>query len=128
MPKKPMTNRYQQIFLGHCYLCNNFGHKSLNCKAYGKFREYKKNSPSDKPKERNHNRFTLLQRYDLECYKCNNHGHMARDCKLMTPTKNTVANEFQGKKTKAGLEETERKGEFHDCPMRNRETKSMAFG
>ena len=87
IPKKPMTNRYQHIFLGHCYSCNNVGHKAINCRAYGKFHEYKKNSPSDKPKGRNYYRFTLLQKYDLECYKCNNHGHMARDCKPMTPTR-----------------------------------------
>ena len=31
-------------------------------------------------------------------------------------------------KPKEGLEETGRKGEFHDFPMRNREIKSMAFG
>ena len=65
MPKKPMTNKYQQIFLGHCYSCNKFGHKALNCRAYEKFHEYSLNSPSDKPKGRNHNRFTPLQRYDL---------------------------------------------------------------
>ena len=96
--KRPMTNRYQHIFLGHCYACNNFGHKSLICRSYEKFREYMKYSPSDKPKGRNHNRFTLLQRYDLECYKCNNHGHMERDCKLMTPTKKIVSSKFQDKK------------------------------
>ena len=98
MPNRPMTYRYQQIFFGHCYSCNNFGHKALNCKSYEKFREYKKNSPSDKPKGRNHNRFKLIQRYDLECYKFNNHGNMATDCKLATPTRNIVANKFQDKK------------------------------
>ena len=81
MPKKPMTNKYQHIFLGHCYSCNKFGHKALKCKVYGKVHEYKKDAPS-KPKERNHNRFGSLQRYDIECYKCNNFGHMARECKL----------------------------------------------
>ena len=29
IPRIPMTNRYQQIFFGHCYSCNNFGHKAL---------------------------------------------------------------------------------------------------
>ena len=56
---------------------------------------------------------------------------MARDCKLMTPTKNIVANEFQDKKQKKDWkkrEEKGRKGEIHDFPMRNRETKSMAYG
>ena len=34
VPKRP--NRYLHIFLGQCYYCNNFGHKALNCRAYGK--------------------------------------------------------------------------------------------
>ena len=77
-----MTNRYQQIFLGHCYSCNNFVHKALKCRAYGKVYEYKKDMSSKKPKGRKHNRIGPLQRYDIECYKCNNLGHMARECKL----------------------------------------------
>ena len=85
------------IFLGHCYSCNNFGHKSLNWRAYGKVLEYKKKSSSNKPKG-NHNPFTLLQKYDIECYKCNNHGNMARDCKMMTPTSNVVAIKSQDTK------------------------------
>jgi hypothetical protein len=28
--------RYQTIFLGLCYSCNNFGHKAINFKAYEK--------------------------------------------------------------------------------------------
>ena len=43
MPRRPMSSRYQQIFLGHCYSCNNFGHRALDCKAYGKVQDYKKN-------------------------------------------------------------------------------------
>ena len=69
MPRIPMTSRYQQIFFGHFYSCNNFGHKALNCRAYGKFRDYKNNAFSNKPKVRNHNFFAPLQRYDIECYK-----------------------------------------------------------
>ena len=40
VPKRP--NRNMQIFLGHCYSCNNFGHKYLNCRANRKVFEYKK--------------------------------------------------------------------------------------
>ena len=97
VPKRP--NRYQQIFLGHFYSYNNLGHKALNCKAYGKVREYKKKSSSNKPKG-NHNLFTLLQKYDIECYKCNNHGHITRYCKLMTPTRKIVTIKFQDIKQK----------------------------
>ena len=76
-----MRNRYQHIFWGHCYSCNNFGHKAFKCRAYGKVHEYKKEETS-KSKETNHNCFGSLQIYDIECYKCNNFGHMARECKL----------------------------------------------
>ena len=53
-PKSQVINRNQKIFLGHCYFCNNFGHKSLKCKAYQKLHEYKKDAIK-KMKVRNHN-------------------------------------------------------------------------
>jgi hypothetical protein len=30
------TPRYQTIFFGLCYACNNFGHKFMNCRANNK--------------------------------------------------------------------------------------------
>jgi hypothetical protein len=30
------TPRYQTIFFGLCYACNNFGHKVVNCRANNK--------------------------------------------------------------------------------------------
>jgi hypothetical protein len=30
------TPRYQTIFFGLCYACNNFGHKAMNCRANNK--------------------------------------------------------------------------------------------
>ena len=47
-PKRP--NRYLQIFLGHCYSSNNFGHKAINCRTKRKASEYKKKSSSNKVK------------------------------------------------------------------------------
>ena len=32
MPKRPVTSRHQQLFLGNCYTCNNFRHMARNCK------------------------------------------------------------------------------------------------
>ena len=64
MPRRPMTSSYQQIFFCHCYSCNNFGHKALNCSAYGKFCDYTKNASSFKPKLRHHNFFAPLEKYD----------------------------------------------------------------
>ena len=56
-PKRP--NRYLQIFLGHYFSCNNFGHKALNCKTKRKVSKYKRKSSSNKMKG-NKNLFTLL--------------------------------------------------------------------
>jgi hypothetical protein len=99
VPRRSMASRYQHIFLGHYYSCNNFGHKALNYKAYGKVHFHKKNTSNNYPKERkgNHNSFAPLQSYDIECYKCNNHGHITRECKLMTPTENNTGKRFQDK-------------------------------
>ena len=33
VPRRPMTSRYQEIFLGHFYSCKIFVHKDLNCRA-----------------------------------------------------------------------------------------------
>ena len=96
-PKRP--NRYLQIFLGHFFACNNFGHKALNCRTERIFFEYKKKSSSNKSKG-DKNLITLIQKYDIECYKCNNHGHIARDCKLKASTNNTVTTKSQNTKRK----------------------------
>ena len=39
-PKRP--NRHLHIFLGHCLACNNFCHKTLNCRTERKISEFKK--------------------------------------------------------------------------------------
>ena len=98
MNRIPMTSIHQQIIFCHCYSCNNFGHKALNCRAYRKFQDYKKNTSSNKPEARNHKFFAPLQIYDIECYKCNNHGHVARYYKLMYPIEKEATKVFQDKK------------------------------
>ena len=30
---RSLTTRYQTIFFGLCYACNNFGHEAPNCRA-----------------------------------------------------------------------------------------------
>lgn len=29
-------SKYQNFFYGHCYSCNNFGHKAVDCQAYAR--------------------------------------------------------------------------------------------
>jgi len=35
---RPLTLRYQNIFLGVCYSCNNFGQKVINSRVYARGR------------------------------------------------------------------------------------------
>jgi hypothetical protein len=37
-PTRSPTLRYQTIFFGLCYSCNNFVNKAINCRAYAKNR------------------------------------------------------------------------------------------
>jgi hypothetical protein len=92
--RRSPTLRYQTIFLGLCYSCNNFGHKAINCRAYAKNRSNyegysRMNNYLRKPHEAyniNYNSFGSLNN-EVECYKCNNFGHMAKDCRLIVPPK-----------------------------------------
>jgi hypothetical protein len=61
--RRPAIPRYQSIFLGVCYSCNNFGHKAMNCRVYGKGE---------------HMRRRNIQ--NVECYTCHTYGHIARNC------------------------------------------------
>jgi hypothetical protein len=65
------TPRYQNFFYGHCFTCNNFGHKVVDCRAYVR-----------NGQERN----VYVTPYNIECYKCHNYGHIARDCRSMMDT------------------------------------------
>lgn len=81
MPRRRLLKRYQQIFIGHYYSCNNFGHEELDCKSYQKHNQqysYNNSNPSNNPRRKSYNSFAPLQKYDVEWHKCNNYGHIAR--------------------------------------------------
>ena len=98
-----MTSRHQQLFLGNCYTCNNFGHIARNCKLNAPMEKgitshtsiCKKNTTKNNLKGRNYNSFAPLQSYSTECYKCGNQGHIARNSKLVTPMENHTT-KYQG--------------------------------
>jgi hypothetical protein len=59
-PKK----RYENVFHGHCYSCNEYGHKDLDCTHYAR-----------KDNGRFHN--------TLRCWICNQGGHIVAHCHTM---------------------------------------------
>ena len=75
IPKIPMTSKHQQLLLGNCYTCNNFGHMARSCKLNIPMEKritshtfvYKKNITRNNPKGRNYNYFSPLQIYSTEC-------------------------------------------------------------
>jgi hypothetical protein len=87
------STRYQTIFFGLCYACNNFGHKSVNCRANNRnnnyFESHTQKGYSRRPSEtqrRSYNRIESLS-IEVECYKCNNFGHMDKNCRMTVPPK-----------------------------------------
>jgi hypothetical protein len=61
------TPRYQTIFFGLCYACNNFGHKSMNCRANNRninnFESHRQKDYPRRPSEtqrRSYDRFESL--------------------------------------------------------------------
>ena len=76
IPRRPMPSRYQQIVLGHCYSCNKFGHKSLNCKSYGKVQDYKKNFRKTK-----YNHQKDQKEFFGYFHCCHKFVHKATDCR-----------------------------------------------
>jgi hypothetical protein len=96
--RRSSTPRYQTIFFGLCYACNNFGHKVVTCKANNRisnnFESYTQRDYSRIPSDtqrRSYNRFESLS-IEVECYKCNNFGHMGKDCRMTVPPKESQQN------------------------------------
>jgi hypothetical protein len=56
--------RYENVFHGHCYSCNEYGHKDLECRYYAR-----------RDNEIFHN--------TLRCWRCNQVGHIAAHCHTM---------------------------------------------
>jgi hypothetical protein len=88
--RSPLTPRYQNFFLGHCYTCKNFGHKAINCRINER-NKYARNMNGVNRRygnnhgfvNRSYNSFYPLMEKNIVCYKCNYVGHKAQDCRYM---------------------------------------------
>ena len=84
--RRPLTTKYQTIFLWHCYFCYNFGHKAANCKALANNNFEKNRSPLKNIKAGNMNKETInsneainsfiLLEIDIKWYQCHNHVNL----------------------------------------------------
>ena len=87
------TRRYQTIFFGLCYACNNFGHKVVNYRANNRnnnyFESHTQRGYSRIPSETQRQSYKSLEYLstEVECYKCNNFGHMTKNCRMLVPLK-----------------------------------------
>jgi hypothetical protein len=69
--RRSFTPRYQNLFYGHCFTFNNFGHKVVDCRSYG----------------RNVQEINLhVAPYNIKCYQCRNYEHIAHYCRIMMDT------------------------------------------
>jgi hypothetical protein len=91
--RRSSTPRYQTMFFGLCYACNNFGHKSMNYRGKNRktknFESHTQRGYPTRPRKTHrisYNRFESLST-EVECYKCNNFGHMAKDFRMTVPSR-----------------------------------------
>jgi hypothetical protein len=73
------NQRYENVFHGHCYSCNEYGHKYLECGYYAK-----------RDNERLHNTLRcwicnqvghiFAHCHTMRCYSCSGFGHKYQDC------------------------------------------------
>ena len=83
--KRPRTSRVQQIFLGRCYTCHNFGHMARECKLRKnssiKFQEQRKGWKRMEDLEQNGQRFLKNEgSFYGYCRCCHKFGHKADNC------------------------------------------------
>ena len=82
LAKITSTNRYQKIFFGKFYSCNNFCHTVANCKAQQSHKTLDITIQSRMNVRRDENPFNILTRFDVGCYKFHTFDHLAWKCQL----------------------------------------------
>ena len=87
IPKNIMTRRYQQIFFGHCYSCNNFGHMARECKLRNNDSvKIQKQRKGWKKMEFMKQKDQIFLKYKVNffgyCHCCHKFGHKVVDCRI----------------------------------------------
>jgi hypothetical protein len=71
--------RYESVFKGYCFYCNEYGHKALDCRHHGT-KQFGGFNNSIRCWNCNHVGHIATHCYTMRCYRCGRYGHKAHDC------------------------------------------------
>jgi hypothetical protein len=71
--------RYESVFNGYCFSCNEYGHKALDCRHHGR-KHVGRFKNSIRCWNYNHVGHIVAHCYTMRCYSCGRYGHKAHDC------------------------------------------------
>jgi hypothetical protein len=68
--------RYESVFNGYCFSCNDYGHKALDCRHHGRKQVGRFNN-NIRCWNCNHVGHIVAHCYTMRCYSCDGYGHKA---------------------------------------------------
>jgi hypothetical protein len=71
--------RYESVFNGYCFSCNEYGHKALDCRHHGR-KQFGGFNNSIRCWNCNHVGHIVAHCYTMRCYSCGGYGHKAYNC------------------------------------------------
>jgi hypothetical protein len=71
--------RYESVFKGYCFACNEYGHKALDCRHHGR-KQIGRFNNNIRCWNCNHVGHIAAHCYTMRCYSCGEYGHKAYNC------------------------------------------------